>query len=176
MIARSKAQAPILSIRWRPEETDIEDSYENLLNACLPKGVAPVLRYAERRILLENSEEIYAYAFNSEGTRAISSGEGQAFRLWDMRTGRCLRIFEGHTAKVWRVTWNKNQRHVLSISLDGTFKAWDVESGECLMTFEGHSTSVWRTATSQDDRYEGFGSTDSKITSASFLIGHVSSK
>ena len=60
-------------------------------------------------------------------------------RLWDVETGRCLRVLEGHTDYVWSVAWSVDGRRALSGSNDNTVRLWDVETGRCLRVLEGHT-------------------------------------
>ena len=73
-------------------------------------------------------------------------------RLWDVETGRCLRVLEGHSACVWSVAWSPDGRRALSGADDNTVRLWDVETGRCLRVLEGHSASVWSVAWSPDGR------------------------
>ena len=40
--------------------------------------------------------------------------DDKTVRLWDVETGRCLRVFKGHTAQVCSVAWSADQRRALS--------------------------------------------------------------
>jgi WD40 repeat protein len=36
----------------------------------------------------------------------LASGSyDRTIRLWDVRTGECLKILDGHTSQVWSVAW-----------------------------------------------------------------------
>ena len=78
--------------------------------------------------------------------------------MWDLESGQCLRVLEGHNSWVSSVSVTPDGRLAVSVSgtkrtPDGlaraiwtsganTLRVWDLETGECLRTFEGHSDEV----------------------------------
>ena len=73
-------------------------------------------------------------------------------RLWDVESGRELRMLTGHSGIVNSVTFSPDGRMALSGGSDNTIKLWDVESGRELRTFTGHSKGVSSVAFSPDGR------------------------
>lgn len=57
-------------------------------------------------------------------------------RLWDVKTGKELRGFEGHTAPINSVAWAPDGKRALSGGSDGTIRLWDTENGRELHRFE----------------------------------------
>jgi small GTP-binding protein len=84
-------------------------------------------------------------------------------RLWDLKTGGCLRVLEGHSNSVWSVAWSPDGRRVASGSGDHTVRLWDVESGGCLRVLEGHSASVKSVAWSPDGHGAVSGAGDNTV-------------
>jgi small GTP-binding protein len=139
--------AQFLYINWRPEER--EQEYAKLFGACRPLAKPKALEVeaarepvAERAIQLDYKSEVRAYAFSPDGKRALSADEDKMVRLWDVETGRGLRVLEGHTDQVLSVTWSADSRRALSGSNDNTVRLWDLESGRCLHVLEGHTAFV----------------------------------
>ncbi len=83
----------------------------------------------------------------SPGRRTDSAwplrGDDGTVRLWDTRSGRKLRSLEGHSSKIWSVSWSPDGRRLASSGDDGTVRLWDSESGHELRFLSGHSARVW---------------------------------
>jgi WD40 repeat protein len=83
--------------------------------------------------------------------------------IWDVATGRCLRMFEGHRGFVSSACLSAEGRYALSGGEDKTLKLWDVATGGCLRTFEGHHGEVNSVRLSTDGRYALSGSGDNTL-------------
>ena len=73
-------------------------------------------------------------------------------RLWDVQTGSCVRILDGHTDTIRSVRWSADGSQLLSASHDGTVRIWDAETGQCLHELEGHPVGVVTAVFSHDQR------------------------
>ncbi len=88
-------------------------------------------------------------------------------RLWDVETGRCLRVLEGHTDWIQEVAWSADGRYALSGgeygAVDETVRLWEVETGRCLRVLKGHVNAIWSVAWSPDQRLALSGSADGTV-------------
>src|SRR5712692_2763799 len=107
--------AQFLYINWRAEER--EQEYAKLLEACRPPMKPPMAetqalreQVAEKAIQLDYAPSTYAHAFSPDGKRVLTGADDNTVRLWDLETGNCLRVLEGHSAGLYRVTWSADQR------------------------------------------------------------------
>jgi hypothetical protein len=82
-------------------------------------------------------------AFSPDGRQALTvSNEDRAVRLWDVQTGKEIRVLKGHTAHVHGVAFSPDGRRALSGSEDGTMCLWDLGSGNVLRRFTAHTLGV----------------------------------
>jgi small GTP-binding protein len=158
-----------LYIDWLPDDRD--QAFAKLLEACRPPakraaeadGVAARTKVAEKVNRLNSNSEIRAYAFTSDGKRALTGSGDNTVRLWDVKAGSCLRVFEGHTNQVWSVAWSPDQHLALSGSDDNSLRLWDIDTGSCLRVFEDHTNGVNCVAWSADQHYAISGGDDKTL-------------
>src|SRR5262249_50805526 len=80
---------------------------------------------AEKAIQLHYRARILAYAFSPDGKRALTGGDSTV-RLWDVETGRCLRVLKGHTDPIRSVAWTNHQRRAFSGDNKGVIRVWNL--------------------------------------------------
>ena len=79
------------------------------------------------------------YGIKASGNTVLSGSVDETMRLWDLRTGHCVRTMEGHAGVVRSVDMDGHCRTAVSGSTDKTVRLWDLGSGRCSATLEGHS-------------------------------------
>jgi WD40 repeat protein/serine/threonine protein kinase len=80
---------------------------------------------------------VNAVCLSPDGQFALSAAADHTVRLWEVATGRRLRVFEGHTDAVNAVCMGDGGRLALSGGADRTLRLWEVATGRCLHVFEG---------------------------------------
>lgn len=151
-----------LYLNWLPE--DSEEEYAKLLEACRPPAKLAATeaeiasdRVGERIVQLDYKAWIEICAFSPDRKRILSGAVDKTVRLWDTETGRCLRVFEGHTEVVFSVAWSADGGRALSGSDDGTVRLWDVETGRCLRVLKSNKGGIRSCAMGSDQRRALFG-------------------
>ena len=96
-----------------------------------------------------------------DAARAVSAGDDNAVRLWDLERGVSERL-GSHRAKVVSLALSPDRSLVASASWDGRIGLWPVSGGEARF-LEGHSAGVNDVAFSADGSRLYSGSTDGTI-------------
>ncbi|KAG7265976.1 hypothetical protein CRUP_022681 [Coryphaenoides rupestris] len=83
--------------------------------------------------------EISKICFSPQGGRVLTASSDKTARLWDVASGRCLQVLEGHTDEIFSCSF-------ITGSYDRTCRIWDTALGAELHTLEGHRNVVYAIA------------------------------
>ena len=81
----------------------------------------------------------------------VSGSSDNTIRLWDIESGSCLRVLEGHEELVRCIRFDDNR--IVSGAYDGKIKVWDLNAAKdprapsgtlCVRTLVEHSGRVFR--------------------------------
>lgn len=76
--------------------------------------------------------------------KAISSFRDATLRIWDVESGECEGILEGHIQSVRSFAVHGDI--IASGSYDSDGRVWSLETKECLHVLKGHESQVYSTA------------------------------
>jgi WD40 repeat protein len=90
-----------------------------------------------REITGAHSDTVFDLAFTADGSLLASAAADKFARVFDVKTGKLVRSFEGHTNHVLGVAWNRTGRTLATSGADDVIKIWSLESGQQIRTIPG---------------------------------------
>ena len=73
---------------------------------------------------------------------SLCSGLDSCGRVWDLRTGRCLMLLDGHLQSVLAMDFSPNGYHVATGGNDNAIRLWDLRKQSCVYTIPAHTNLV----------------------------------
>jgi WD40 repeat protein len=110
--------------------------------------------------------------YSPDGWLIVSSSKDRTSRIWDLETGACKHILEGHEKSVQDVVFSPQGNQLASASEDSTVRLWSVSTGECQLTLRGHHQGVLRVAYSPKGDVLASGSWDKTVRLWDVASGH----
>ena len=98
-----------------------------------------------------------------DGRHTFPGSKDKTIRVWDLESGQCLRIIEGHSFWGESVTATPDGRRAVSWSWDKMLRVWNLKSGQCLRTLTGHNDGVLSASVTPDGRFAISGSNDGTL-------------
>jgi len=89
-----------------------------------------------------HSDTICGVEFSAEDKYIATGGADKFARVFDAKTGKRIRFFEGHTGHVLDVSWQSDSKTIASCGADNVIKVWNVETGEAKRTIGGFGKEV----------------------------------
>lgn len=71
-------------------------------------------------------------SFNSTGTRLVTASADGTARLYNVNTGECIGILEGHEGEISKVEFNPKGTKIITAGVDKTARIWSAETCDCL--------------------------------------------
>ncbi|KIM55986.1 hypothetical protein SCLCIDRAFT_17245 [Scleroderma citrinum Foug A] len=72
----------------------------------------------------------------------VSGGCDKRLRVWDVVTGRCIYVLDGHTSTIRCIRVLHNRPLAVTGSRDTTIRVWNIQKGTLLRVLQGHQQSV----------------------------------
>ncbi len=81
---------------------------------------------------------------------AAGSGADNHIHLWNLATGKQIRMLKGHSARINGLCFSPDSKLIASASADKTVRLWDAETGAAKGVMVGHRAAVMRVSYSHD--------------------------
>jgi WD40 repeat protein len=120
----------------------------------------PVFTLKELRTLNEPDGSVETVTFSKDGTLLATCGRHKDINIWDVESGKLLKILKGHTNTVESVDFSSDGKFLVSGSWDGTVRIWNVTTGWLVNVLRGHTDKVRSVAFSPDGHTIASGSDD----------------
>lgn len=134
-----------------------------LLATSSASGLVVLRRISDLKVVrrIEHPGGATVLAFAPDGLTLATSGYDGAVRLWDIATGRPLRMLGGANGTVWTLDYSPDGRKLAAAGEDKRVRIWRAADGRLLHTLRGHERNVWEVRFSPDGRRLASGSFDS---------------
>lgn len=64
----------------------------------------------------------------------VSGSFDETVRIWDVKSGKCLKVLPAHSDPVTCVDFNRDGSLIVTSSYDGLCRIWDSGTGHCIKT------------------------------------------
>jgi hypothetical protein len=130
------------AVQQRPSAVELTDALER---------VRDHRRRLERSALAEKDWGfVSAVDLCAQGKIALSGCDQATAAVWDVGSGACLRVLEGHDGPVTAAVLSADGRAALTGGADGTVRVWHVEDGACRRVIKVASRQVVSLSPSRD--------------------------
>ena len=115
--------------------------------------------------------QVYAFKVSESLDCILSASADTTVKLWDFRTGKCVRTFEGHGKAVrdcdltpgFSIASKAGLGLAVSCSTDKTVRIWDARSGATKKEIRGHTDVVYACCFAPDGRRVASASADRTV-------------
>jgi WD40 repeat protein len=88
---------------------------------------------------LTGPEDAVVVAVTPDETKAVTGNSDGSATVWDLATGKQLRVLRGHNEIIWHLAVLGDGARVVTADSGGKCVVWDLDSGASLLTFHGPS-------------------------------------
>src|SRR5215471_12422995 len=115
---------------------------------------------------------IRSMMFTRDGKYLVSAGDDKAVRVWDVSTGRIVRVLrgqigEGNEGKIYAAALSPDNRYLAVggwlANDNNSIRIHDFQSGQVFTLLKGHEDVIYGLAFSPDGRHLASGSYDKTV-------------
>jgi F-box and WD-40 domain protein CDC4 len=114
-----------------------------------PSGIEKLLacsdiQHREKTIALYGHSSTVRHVKAISASEVISSSRDSTLRIWNIKTGECGGVLEGHTGTVSSFAVHGDLVALASYDCDG--RLWSLESQECVHILKGQESQIYSVA------------------------------
>ncbi len=110
-----------------------------LKDADLSNSNMANVKFGEKPFLEGHNSHVWSVPFSPDGKIAASGSHDGTARLWDVESGKQIKILKGHDGyAVNSVSFSADGKMLASVCTYGTIRLWDVESGKLIKKLVGY--------------------------------------
>lgn len=102
--------------------------------------------------IYEHSKTAFRIDVHPDGKRFAAGDNANIIKLWDLKTGKTIREYSGHSGSVYSVVFNGDGSRLFSGCDEGELKMWDTETGKCLKTHTTEFKEIYTISASPDHK------------------------
>ncbi|KAL0093826.1 WD40-repeat-containing domain protein [Phycomyces blakesleeanus] len=95
-------------------------------------------RASRKRLYGHTNHAVTCLQFDED--KVITGSDDHSVNVYDIKSGKLMRILNGHSGGVWALKYVGNT--LVTGSTDRTVRIWDINAGVCRYIFQGHSSTV----------------------------------
>ncbi|MBN4081817.1 caspase family protein [bacterium AH-315-C07] len=95
-----------------------------------------------KEIANAHTAAILTFSLSSDATQIITGGADKRSNLFEIKTGKKLKSFGGHSDQISSVAFNANNKLFVSGSLDKSLIVWDNETGKPKKILRDHTDGI----------------------------------
>jgi WD40 repeat protein/serine/threonine protein kinase len=159
----------VTAVDWSPNGEWIATGSNDRTNGYIQLWNAKTGKRVERSFgALDGTGEshvgpVLSVRFSPDGNSILSGSDDTTARLWDVATGKHVRLFFSHLGPIWDAEFDREGKRIVTASGDGTAIVWDVATGTGKPPFTGHDGPVYTAAFSPTGPNVATGSYDRRI-------------
>jgi len=114
-------------------------------------------------ILDGHNDGVSAVQLSADGKIIASGSYDGIVRIWDAKSGLCIKTLAGHKGSIWSLAVTSDGKHVVSGGTDKTLRVWNIDSGKCTLVLNNFTDTILSLSFSPDGKRIASGCRDGTL-------------